>query len=111
MEPTATPSPAPTATPPPAPTPTPPPPAVLASNIIGFALSDITIAAGTTITWTNQDSAPHTVTSGSQGALTGEFDSGGFSIGESYQRSFNTPGAFPYFCTIHPFMQATVTVQ
>jgi plastocyanin len=84
---------------------------MLASDIVGFALSNITVTAGTTITWTNQDSAPHTVTSGGPGALTGEFDSGGFGIGQSYQRSFNTPGTFPYFCTIHPFMQATVTVQ
>jgi len=84
---------------------------MLASDIVEFALSNITVTAGTTITWTNQDSAPHTVTSSGPGALTGEFDSGGFGIGQSYQRSFNTPGTFPYFCTIHPFMQATVTVQ
>jgi len=115
IDPTATPSPASTATPEPAPTPTatptPLPPAVLASNIVGFALSDITVAVGTTITWANQDSAPHTVTSGVPGSLTSEFDSGSFGIGESYHRSFNTPGTFAYFCTIHPFMQATITVQ
>ncbi|MCH8235214.1 MAG: hypothetical protein IIC29_03705 [Chloroflexi bacterium] len=81
------------------------------ADIIGFAHSNITVAAGTTITWTNQDDAPHTVTAGSPGNITGAFDSGTFGLGGQYSLAFTTPGDFLYFCTIHPFMQAVVTVQ
>jgi plastocyanin len=98
--------------------PTPEPPATAtpvplftAADIIRFALPNIDISAGTTITWTNLDGAPHTVTAGDPGAVTGEFDSGVFNLGGTYSLAFDTPGQFAYFCVIHPSMQAAVFVQ
>ena len=78
---------------------------------MSFVPATITVAAGTTITWTNNDSMPHTVTSD-----TGLFDSGtisgsgAYGAGGSYSYTFITAGTFPYHCTTHPMMTATVIV-
>lgn len=65
------------------------------------------VAAGTTVTWTNQDSEAHTVTSrGTESPL----HSAALSPGQTYSYTFTTPGTYTYMCTIHPFMTATVTV-
>jgi amicyanin len=78
-------------------------------TIAGFAFSPqvVTVKVGTTVTWTNQDGEPHTVT-----AATG---SGGPSSaplqqGDTYRYTFATAGRFAYLCTIHPFMTGTVVV-
>lgn len=71
-----------------------------------FRPSTITVTAGTTITWTNKDGVNHTVTS-----TTGLFDSGSISSNGNYPHTFTTAGTFPYYCTIHPFMTATVIVN
>jgi plastocyanin len=71
-----------------------------------FSPGTITIAAGTTIKWTNKDGVNHTVTSDS-----GLFDSGSFGNGGTFSRQFNTAGTFPYHCTIHSGMLGTVIVQ
>ncbi len=73
---------------------------------LAFNPSSLTISKGATVTWTNDDSTTHTVTSD-----TGAFDSGNLSPGATYTRQFNDTGTFPYHCTIHPFMKATITVQ
>lgn len=78
-------------------------------TIKGFAFSPaaLVVKAGATVTWTNQDTDAHTVTSqGSGGPLT----SAALSTGQSYSYRFTTPGTYAYLCTIHPFMTATVTV-
>ncbi|HCV28476.1 MAG TPA: hypothetical protein DGB32_09125 [Dehalococcoidia bacterium] len=93
-----------TPTPPPTATATVAPPADTAANIIGFAHPNVTVATGTTITWTNQDDAPHTNTSGGPGATTGETDGEVFDPGGAYSLRFDVPGQFAYFCTIHHFM-------
>ena len=80
------------------------------SDIKNFTLEDLTVQVGTTVTWTNRDGVAHTTTAGQPGALTGEWDSGRVSTGSMFTLSFNQPGTFRYFCTIHPSMQATVTV-
>jgi amicyanin len=72
-----------------------------------FSPSSLTIKVGDKVTWTNQDSAPHTVTADSRG----EFDSGRLSQGDTFSYTFDTAGTFDYHCSIHPFMQATVIVQ
>ena len=87
----------------------PPPP--LASNsvsITGFTFSQqaLTVTAGTTVTWTNNDSVAHTVTSN-----TSIFDSGTINPGGTYSRAFAAVGVFPYKCTFHPSMTGTITVQ
>jgi plastocyanin len=71
-----------------------------------FNPKTITVTAGTTITWTNKDGIAHTVTSTS--AL---FDSGSISANGTYSRTFSTAGTFPYICTVHPTMTATVKVN
>ena len=66
---------------------------------------NLTVAAGTRVSWTNIDDRPHTVT-----ARDRSFDSGIFDTGGAWARTFSTPGTFDYFCTLHPDMVATVVV-
>lgn len=63
------------------------------------------VRVGTTVTWTNQDNVAHSVT-----FRNGMKDSGLFSQGQSFSYTFNTPGTYQYYCTIHPSMVATVIV-
>jgi plastocyanin len=76
--------------------------------IKGFAFdpASITIKAGESVTWTNQDSPTHTIT-----ADNGEFDSGNIASGATYSFTFAKAGTYPYHCTIHPSMKGTVVVQ
>ena len=78
--------------------------------IQNFAHQDLTVEAGTAITWTNLDGASHTVTAGTPGDKTGAFDSGSLSRGGTFSNTFDQKGSFAYFCAIHPSMTATVTV-
>lgn len=71
-----------------------------------YAPATMTVKVGTTITWTNQDQDPHTVTSMNGGPLR----SPTLNNGQSFRYTFNAPGHFDYLCTIHPFMTATVVV-
>ena len=73
---------------------------------LAFNPSALTISKGANVTWTNDDSTTHTVTSD-----TGAFESGNLSPGNSFTRQFNDTGAFPYHCSIHTFMKGTITVQ
>lgn len=79
----------------------------LSIEIKGFAFTpqNATVKVGTQITWTNKDSAPHTVTADDR-----SFDSGTLNQGESFTFQFTTPGTFAYICTIHPSMQASIIV-
>ena len=106
--PTAT-QPAPTATPTPEPTPM---SELLeaSADIEGFTHQNLVVQVGTTVTWTQRDGAPHTTTSGEPGNLTGIWDSGPLGQEQSFGRTFDQVGAFPYFCVIHPSMKATITV-
>jgi plastocyanin len=83
--------------------------------IVEFAYQPktITVAPGTTITWTNQDEIPHSVTFGSarsddSGSL---FDSGLMYQNDVFSFTFNDEGTYPYYCFIHPAMIAEVVVQ
>jgi len=77
-------------------------------EIVDFAFSpaNLEIAAGTTVTWTNQGAAPHTATGDG-----GSFDTGRLDSGQSGTATFDQPGAFPYVCSFHPDMTGTITVQ
>src|SRR5215218_10760577 len=77
-------------------------------SIKGFAFNppNATVAPGTTVTWVNDDQAPHTAT-----ANDGAFDSGTLQPGQSYSFTFDKPGTYAYHCNIHPDMTATVTVS
>jgi plastocyanin len=75
-----------------------------------FVPKEITITAGTTVVWTNEDSYSHTVTSGTRGNPTGLFDTE-VQAGGTFQYTFDNPGTYPYYCKIHPGMDGTVVVQ
>ncbi len=69
-----------------------------------FSPSSLTVKRGTTVTWTNTDSAPHTVTGGPLSSPT-------LGQGARYSYTFKTTGTFSYICAIHPFMHGSVTVK
>jgi plastocyanin len=71
-----------------------------------FTPADLTVPAGATVTWTNDDDFAHTVTSSD-----GLFDSGELAGGQTFEFTFTEPGTYPYVCNIHPNMTATVTVE
>ena len=73
---------------------------------MAFSESTITISLGDMITWTNQDSAPHSAT-----ADNGEFDSGTLNNGDTFTFIFNTAGTYTYHCAIHNGMTATIIVE
>ena len=71
-----------------------------------FGPPELTVAAGTTITWTNRDDIPHTVVSSDKA-----FKSKVLDTDEKFSSTFRTPGTFSYFCSIHPKMIGKVVVQ
>jgi plastocyanin len=71
----------------------------------GFEPADLTVTAGTTVTWTNTGAATHTVKWSD-----GSPESPGLTNGATYQRTFDTAGSFPYVCGIHGSMSGTITV-
>ncbi|MBI1663441.1 MAG: cupredoxin domain-containing protein [Nitrosopumilus sp.] len=73
--------------------------------------SEITISAGESVTWVNEDSAFHSVTSGFYDAPQNLFDSGYMDPFESYTLTFDESGTFDYFCTLHPWMEGQVIVE
>lgn len=79
-----------------------------------FTPSTLTVPVGTTALWQNDDALMHTVTSGSSNGTTGTpdgvFDSGNLEPGASWSHTFDEVGTFPYYCTPHPWMIATVEV-
>lgn len=85
------------------------PAAANAVEIKGFAFNPgtITVSKGTTVTWTHNDGAPHTVTTTSAPA---DFNSGRMSKGNTFSQTFDTAGTYEYFCSIHPSMKAKIIV-
>lgn len=79
-----------------------------AVEIKGFAFGPDTlnVKQGSSVTFTNNDSAPHTAT-----ADDGSFDTGNLNQGDSKSVSFSAPGTIAYTCSIHPFMHGTIVVQ
>ncbi|MGH8912325.1 MAG: plastocyanin/azurin family copper-binding protein [Acidimicrobiia bacterium] len=75
-------------------------------NPADYSVNVLTVKAGTTVTWTNQDGMMHTVT-----AAEGSFDSGFLDQGDTWSYTFDTPGEFEYFCSPHPWMRAKIIVE
>ena len=73
--------------------------------------SNIVIEKGKQVTWVNEDSAFHSVTSGFYETPTELFDSGHLDPYESYTLTFDESGTFDYFCTLHPWMKGQVIVE
>jgi plastocyanin len=93
--------------------PTDPPsgPAVATQSVkvqeFAFGPQSIAVKTGTTVTWTNGDQDPHTVTSQGNGV---PLKSATLANGDTYQDTFTKAGSYDYLCTIHPFMTGTVVV-
>jgi plastocyanin len=92
-----------------------PPPAKRVDRVeikdFNYVPAATTVPAGTTITFTNRDKAPHTATSGTSPASDGVFDSGTLRQGDSKRVKLARAGTFAYYCALHPFMKATVIVR
>ena len=71
-----------------------------------FTPSDVTVAPGTKVTWINKDDAPHTATS-----VDKKFNSGGLDTDDKFSFVFNDKGEYPYICTLHPQMKASIKVK
>jgi plastocyanin len=71
-----------------------------------FTPKSVTVKAGTTVTWTNQDDIPHTVTS-----TTKQFRSKALDTDDKFTFTFSTPGTYDYFCSLHPKMTGTIVVE
>lgn len=85
-------------------------PAVIGSAVsianFSFEPATITVPVGTTVTWTNNDAANHTVT-----ADDGSFKSESLGSGATFSQTFATAGTFAYHCAIHSTMKGTVVVN
>jgi plastocyanin len=84
------------------------PTAAASASIQNFAFSPsvVHVLPGGTVTWTNKDATPHTVTD-----INGSFDSGSIAVDGTYKKTFATAGTYTYHCTIHSMMaNATVVV-
>jgi plastocyanin len=90
---------------------------------LSFTPNELTVDAGTTVEWTNDDPVEHTVTSGTKGAQgvpgvskgkpdrpDGDFDAQ-LAPGKTFSFTFDTPGTYEYFCRIHGGMTGTVVVD
>jgi plastocyanin len=71
-----------------------------------FAPARLTVKAGTTVTWRNEDDIPHTVTS-----ATRLFKSKALDTDDSFSFTFSEPGTYEYFCSLHPRMTGTIVVE
>jgi plastocyanin len=72
-----------------------------------FGPMTLTVAPGTTVTWTNNDDVPHTVVSEDKTT----FKSRALDTGEKFSYTFTKAGKYPYFCSVHPKMMAEIVVQ
>ena len=77
-----------------------------------FIPAEVSVSVGETVTWSNDDSAAHTVTSGipSEGP-DGIFDSSLFMAGTTFEHTFDEAGQYDYFCMVHPWMTGKVQVN
>jgi plastocyanin len=81
---------------------------------LAFQPQTITVSAGTTVKWTNQDQTAHSSTSDSWKEGTTDpnaWNSGPLNPGESFEFTFKNPGTYKYSCMVHPYMHGTVIVQ
>ncbi len=71
-----------------------------------FAPARLTVKAGTTVTWRNEDDSPHTVASSTR-----VFKSKALDTDDAFSFTFTEPGTYEYFCSLHPHMTATIVVE
>jgi plastocyanin len=71
-----------------------------------FQPAELTIKAGTEVTWTNKDDIPHTVDS-----TEGKFKSSALDTDDKFQFRFTEPGEYLFYCRMHPKMTGKIIVQ
>ena len=71
-----------------------------------FSPNQIMVKSGETVTWTNKDDIPHTVTS-----TDNVFRSKALDTDDKFSFTFTTPGTYKYFCSLHPRMTGTIVVE
>jgi plastocyanin len=82
---------------------------IVAIRNFAFHPDSLAVPRGATVTWVNCEDVgtqPHTTTSDSA-----VWNSPSLASGDRYSHAFATPGSFGYYCTIHPYMIAKITVQ
>jgi plastocyanin len=81
-------------------------PATINIDNFAFTPATLTVTAGTTVTWKNEDDSPHRI-----GDKDGTFKSAALDTDDSFSHTFATPGEYPYICTIHPYMVGKIIVK
>jgi plastocyanin len=81
-------------------------PAAVGIDNFTFNPQQLTVKAGTTVTWTNKDDIPHAVA-----AVGKQFRSKALDTGDAFSFTFTTPGSYAYFCSLHPHMTGTIVVE
>jgi plastocyanin len=71
-----------------------------------FTPQRLTVKAGATVTWLNDDDIPHTVASSTK-----LYKSKALDTNDRFSFTFTTPGTYEYFCSLHPHMTGTVVVE
>ena len=81
-------------------------PATVDIDNFSFAPATLTVTAGTTVTWKNEDDSPHRI-----GDKNGTFKSAALDTDDTFSHTFSAPGEYPYICTIHPYMVGKIIVK
>ena len=81
-------------------------PATVKIDNFAFAPATLTVTAGTTVTWKNEDDSPHRI-----GDKNGTFKSAALDTDDTFSHTFTVPGEYAYICTIHPYMAGTIIVK
>ena len=81
-------------------------PATVDIDNFSFAPATLTVTAGTTVTWKNEDDSPHRI-----GDKNGTFKSAALDTDDTFSHTFSAPGEYPYICTIHPYMVGKIVVK
>jgi plastocyanin len=81
-------------------------PATVQIDNFAFTPATLTVTAGTTVTWKNEDDSPHRI-----GDKDGTFRSAALDTDDAFSHTFATPGEYPYICTIHPYMVGKIIVK
>jgi plastocyanin len=81
-------------------------PATIQIDNFAFTPAALTVTAGTTVTWKNEDDSPHRI-----GDKNGTFKSAALDTDDSFSHTFAAPGEYPYICTIHPYMVGKIIVK
>ena len=81
-------------------------PATVDIDNFAFTPAALTVTAGTTVTWKNEDDSPHRI-----GDKNGTFKSAALDTDDSFSHTFAAPGEYRYICTIHPYMVGKIIVK